>query len=275
IGDACDEALPGPLFPVPIYQAGTFPSSLLVVDVNGDGRLDLVMTDAIADSSAWLVVLLGVEGGGFTGVHTAYSRPFATRAIAGDFNEDGKVDVAVGNLGDSLIIFLGRGDGTFEAPRSFITFYTHVVDLDIADFDRDGNQDLVVTTNGDSAGAVELYRGSGQGTFIRSSTIFGSGLDTPHQAAVADFDRDGWPDLAIIRLGSASIGFRKSTGEFVFTPSYAVAQFPQDARVGDLDHDGYPDLVIDSDLYGGLTLLLARPSRTFETRTIPTVAGNW
>ena len=276
IGDACDEALPAALFPAPLFRAGGYLSSPLVVDVNGDGRLDLVMVDATSDSTKGLVVLLGVEGGGFEEPRTAYGGPFATRVIAGDFNEDGKVDVAVGNVTNSLVILLGRGDGTFETPQSILTYYGSVVDLDLADFDRDGHQDLVVTSGGGS-GAVQIFRGTGQGTFLQSSGFLGTAYDFPHQAAVADFDRDGWPDLAIISGSSVSIGFRKASGGFDFTPPspYTIAQYPQDARVGDLDHDGYPDLVIESDLYGGLTLLLARPNRTFETRAIPNVAGKW
>src|SRR3989442_4447617 len=83
------------------------------------------------------------------------------------------------------------------------------------------------------------------------------------------------PDLAIVERDKVRIGFGRGLYGFDFAVSLPVAQYPQDARVGDLDHDGDSDLVVHSDLYGGLTLVLARPDPTLQNPTMPNLAGTW
>src|SRR5439155_23810134 len=275
IGDACDGHLPADFLPARLYRGGTSFSSILAVDVNGDGRLDLVTTDTIPDSNTSLVVLLGLEGGGFTAPRASYGGPYPTRAIAGDFNEDGKVDLAVANSSNMLVILLGLGDGSFQAPRFFRAFGAPVVDVDLFDFDLDGHQDLVVTSGGvsTSSGAYEVLRGSGDGGFTRWISGAGTGDERPHQAAVADFDGDGYPDLAVVRLGQVSIGFGHGISGFSFLDPIPVPYRSEDAQVGDLDHDGLPDLVVLANFNAGLTMLLSRPGRTFEKHVDPTVLG--
>ncbi|HXU11958.1 MAG TPA: FG-GAP-like repeat-containing protein, partial [Candidatus Binatia bacterium] len=102
-GDACDEALPAELFPARLYRGGAYPSSIQVLDLDGDGLLDLVMTDSRPESDRSLVFLPGLAGGGFGAPRTSPGGPYPTRFVAGDFNEDGIVDLAIGTGGASLL----------------------------------------------------------------------------------------------------------------------------------------------------------------------------
>lgn len=268
IGDACDEELPGPFFPALLHHAGSYLPSLVVADMNADGRPDLVMAESIYALSEpkGLVVMLATPDGGFEPPRTAYGGELAHRVVVGDFNEDGRPDALVGNADDRLVLLPGRGDGTFEAPQFVPIFYQNAVDLDIVDADRDGHLDVVVVIGDD---AVQILHGDGTGGFSSGLVMLGSRIVA---AAPADFDRDGRLDLAIVKSESVSIGFGRADGAFDFIPDYPVPLEAKDVSVGDLDHDGAPDIVIPSD---GITRLLSRPGRTFELRAMPNVLGDW
>ena len=163
-------------------------------DLNGDGTLDVAL--ACGDGS--LVVRLGVGDGTF-GPASAYasgSGPFGVELA--DLNHDAKLDVAVANWrASSLSVFLGTGNGTVGAgiPYPMSNRSLRYVDaVLVADFDRDGNLDLATPGNGDAA----VRRGHGDGTLASLQQV-GPG---PHglitqAGAVADFNNDGWPDLAV------------------------------------------------------------------------------
>lgn len=110
-----------------------------------------------------------------------------------DLNHDGTPDIAAANLGGiSVSVFLGAGDGSF-GPRT--RYSMGFVDEDyvdtvlLADYDRDGHLDIA------TPGGAYVRRGRGDGTFENRQPVFGDSAFT-QAGAVADFNRDGWPDLA-------------------------------------------------------------------------------
>src|SRR5205807_232848 len=111
----------------------------------------------------------------------------------GDFNGDGKLDLAVAT--DSIWVFLCKGDGTFQRAGVYGGKAFSVV---AGDFNGDGKLDLVVANQ--HANSVSILLGNGDGTF-KSAVNYGAGT-IPVDVAVGDFNADGKPDLAVASFGS-------------------------------------------------------------------------
>ena len=116
--------------------------------------------------------------------------------VTGDFNGDGKLDLAlVDSGGNAVIILLGNGDGTFGTPTTIPagTFPDAIV---AGDFNNDGKLDLAVANSGDNN--VTLLLGNGDGTFTAASgSPYATGTG-PFVLAAADFNGDGKLDLAVL-----------------------------------------------------------------------------
>src|SRR5262249_45419153 len=110
----------------------------------------------------------------------------------GDFDRDGKPDLAVANSGSNDVsVLLGKGDGTFQTARN-VPAGSFPRSLAVGDFNGDGNLDLAVANSGSND--VSVLLGNGDGTF-QTARNFPAGR-RPYSVAVADFDRDRTPDLS-------------------------------------------------------------------------------
>src|SRR5205807_1919481 len=165
-------------------------------------------------------------------------------ATVGDFNGDGKQDLAVANS-NTVSILLGDGTGGFSAPTDFAGGgNSHSVSSSVVgDFNGDGKQDLAVANTGSNN--VSILLGNGDGS-VGAPTNFAVGGGSPLSVAVGDFNGDGNQDLAVansdtntvsILLGDGMGGFSAPTNFAVGTYAYAVA-------VGDFNGDGKQDLAV-------------------------------
>ena len=112
----------------------------------------------------------------------------------GDFNGDGKIDLAVGNEGDDTVgILLGNGNGTFQKQTTYSTLGLPV-SIAVGDFNGDGRTDLAVANSSSSAG-IGILLGKGDGTFQGEGT-YDDGSNA-YSVTLGDFNGDGKTDLAV------------------------------------------------------------------------------
>ena len=176
------------------------PQPVAIGDFNGDGNLDLAVAKQWEYQGIWangVAIFLGNGDGTFNHIVRMFIRTGSspTFVMSGDFNSDGKLDLAVGDMRTELDerILLGNGDGTFTAqhlPRQedsrrpsywATSTRTEILDLAVSD-------DPVVT----------ILLGNGDGTFHR--TCVNHGGQSKRHCGTADFNGDGKPDLAVLLL---------------------------------------------------------------------------
>jgi FG-GAP-like repeat len=212
---------------------------LAVADFNGDHLSDVVYSTF---ENAVLVLLAKGDGGFQPPVsYSVASRPFGV--VSGDFDNDGATDIAVANSFDNAVsVFLGNGDGTFQPPATYASGAPF--GMATGDFDGDGNLDLAAT-NGGTAAEVDVLLGNGDGSF-QAPVSYSVGRAPAVEVTVADFNRDGKPDLGcMIDPGQVSVLLGNGDGSLQ-TPISTNAGISSSLAVADFNLDGRPDAVVTS-----------------------------
>ncbi|HTQ56651.1 MAG TPA: VCBS repeat-containing protein, partial [Bryobacteraceae bacterium] len=245
--------------PLAVAQSSTSYNAIPVqqADFNGDGLPDLAfVADQDMTISITTMLRTGDPSNPFVpGPRTPIAFPPGANGLngvtSGDFNRDGKPDIAIcfsaisgPGISGIVKVYLGNGDGTFTPAPGSVDLPVVAFQMVAADFNGDGKQDLAF-----SSGSVAL--GNGDGTFGAPIQFFSSNFN---QYAVwlgtADFNHDGKPDLAfqvcqgcdlspplLIYLGNGDGTFQKPL-------SYSWDGLAQWGAIADLDNDGIPDIVM-------------------------------
>jgi hypothetical protein len=241
------------IFPTVLYQTGARSNGVSARDLDGDGHVDLVLTNEnyLGPYPGQVVSLLGRGDGTFFPPQGSPAGQYPHYPQLGDFNSDGRADVLV-TLGfdQGVSIVLGDGHGTFGS-RSVIPTPA-VASTAVGDFNRDGKDDLVIVhTN-----SIEVRLGHGDATFAPPFVF-----DRGHASLVAsptltlDFNGDGKLDLAMIDAYSDPPEF---VGDLVLLPGMGDGTFGPASRnrrttsgtaaaAGDLNGDGRSDIALIED----------------------------
>lgn len=162
--------------------------------------------------------------------------------VQGDFNNDGKPDLVLG--GTNIVLRLGNGDGTFQAPVTIGAADNTILDMAAADLNADGNLDVVTLS---ISGIFTVYFGNGDGSF--QAPLMYSAQNQPTSLAVGALYNDGYLDVAVgDESGKVEI-FRNMGGKnFVLanTVSVGTGSAPGVIRVraGDVNCNGMTDLAV-------------------------------
>jgi len=179
----------------------------------------------------------------------------------GDFNGDGRQDLAVNNDSDDTVsVLLGYGDGTFT-QQATTTVGDEPEDVAVGDFNGDGRDDLAVANSDDNN--VSILLGRGNGTFADPITY---GVDnSPYSLIVGDFDGDACPDLAVANLTTSNVSILLGDGDGTFADhvTYTVADGPRYVEAGDFNGDGRDDLAVANSGSATMSILLGHGDGTF------------
>jgi FG-GAP-like repeat len=252
-------------------------------DLNHDGREDLIWIPAMymGEPSNFFVALSTADGKYTEQIE--YNIPQGkcgsdtqVNALAiGDFNSDGKADVAVAASDGTLYLYLNSGDGSLTLSKTVYT-YANCSSLGspvavAADFNRDGKRDLALSVNNQ----LQILFGNGKGAFSAGPI---TDLNVSQSLALGDFDGDGNADLATLTYDSGSVyvqvAYGNGTGNF---PKIVETQLPGTylnlVSFGDVNNDGKTDIIALSSTKKEADIYAGDSARTFTTHSAVALAN--
>ena len=248
------------------YAVGSGPYFIAVGDFNGDGRPDLATANGNAHTAS---ILTGTGDGTFLpAVHwLTYYDITPNQLTVGDFNGDGKADLAVAGLYGYIVMLRNTGIcsqncGTMATAADYAAGSTPDA-LAAGDFNGDGAADFAAANSGSNDVSIEL--GNGDGTFNDGTTL--SAGTNPEGVAAGDFNGDGKLDLVTANHGSDDVSVFAGNGDGTFQTKvdYAADDEPRSIVAADFNRDGRLDLAVANSGSDNVSILLGNGDATFQT----------
>jgi hypothetical protein len=256
------------------FATGSAPVAVAAADVNGDGRPDVIVANALDNTVS---VLLDTTAPGASVPSFSGAQAFATghtpfALTAADVNGDGRPDVIVANQTDNTVSVLlnitapGALAPSFAAQQTFATG-TNQLSVTAADINGDGKLDLIAVNEGDNTVSVLLNTTPAPATTLDGNSFathqdFGTGSQ-PFQVTTADINGDGLPDLIVSNESGATVSVLLNTTapgatipSFASQQTFATGHDPGGVTAVDVNGDGKPDLIVANDGDNTVSVLL-------------------
>jgi hypothetical protein len=265
-----------------LYSPGQHtPYAMAVGDFNGDGRLDVAVWGIYAaNTTSEVMIFLGNGNGTFNYLNT-YAAPNSGIVYPGsnslyvaDFNGDGKLDLAALTPYNGVFIFMGKGDGTFQAGVGYSTVDpNHTNDytaygMAVGDLNGDGKLDIAVT---ETSGMAVLLN-NGNGTF-GTATYYDSGIapfESQMGIAIGDVNGDKKNDIVITDYyGNVVLYLNQGGGKFAVKGVIAKlgVSLPWLVSIADINGDKKMDVVL-TDFWGEIWTFYGKGNGTFTAGPI-------
>lgn len=275
-------------------SGGYLATQVLAADVNGDGKLDLIVLNACANYGCSgstdvgsIGILFGDGDGTFQPAQTFLTDYDPSSIAAGDVNGDGKIDLIVSYfcdpMGDldcrygAIDVYLGNGNGTFQAPVDYSSGGYVTQEVVLGDMNGDGKPDLIVANCGSAncyIGTVGVLLNNGDGTFQAAKT-YNSGGVLPLAVTVGDVNGDGKLDVVVdndclspFPCSEPVVGVLLGNGDGTLEPAqtynaggygcFDSGYCPVSIALADVNGDGRLDVVAP------FTVLLGNGDGTFQ-----------
>jgi hypothetical protein len=257
---------------------GSKPCYVAVADFNDDDRLDIVVINVATNN---IGIIYGYGNGSFAAMVIYLTRDgyYLNAVTVGDFNNDGKVDIAVINYNvDNVGIFLGYGNGSFANQVTYSTGRgTRPCWVAFGDFNND--QQLDMTTANYNDNSISILLGYGNGSFATFNGYFTGSGSMPMYLSVNDFNNDHKLDIAVVNYGTNTIvilfGFGDGTFLLGSAFSTGIGSQPNTLAVGDFNKDGRLDIAVGNPASNNVGVFLGNGTKPFSgTRGRSTGAGS-
>lgn len=248
------------------YTSGSQPQGAIAVDVNRDGRSDIITADYAGNS---ISVLVANSDGTFR-AKVSYAVPALTPwgIVNGDVNGDSISDIVVNSYTNSAVsVFIGNSDGSFVAARSYAiqAGTANADDISLADFNGDGNVD--VATADSTTGTVSVLLNNGNGTFRLGTQTSVGGTSQPKGLTTGDLNGDGKSDIAVSLWNSSAVQILLGTGNGTFSLGVSISvNAPYGIQADDFNRDGYADLAVTDDGSSRVFIINGNGDGTFKAK---------
>jgi urease beta subunit len=248
---------------------GSNPYGVSLGDIDGDGDLDIAVTNPNPDN---ISILINNGSGSFTIKGNVYVGVDPYGISFGDIDGDGDLDIAVANYGSNNVSILANdGSGNFTLKGN-VGVGSNPRGISLGDIDGDGDLDIAVANYGSNNVSILINDGSGNFT-LKGNVGVGS---NPRGISLGDIDGDGDLDIAVANYGSnnVSILINDGSGNFTLKGNVGVGSYPYGISFGDIDGDGDLDIAVANWYSNNVSILANDGSGNFTLKGNVDVGSN-